>query len=168
MPKRRIAFPRSVGFCVERATALVLASNDWRTCRALARPRSRGSSAARHRVPQLIEFLPSRPSLAGACRWESARTITHCIWQSRPQFELGSLHRPAAVSGLSFQWPHDDRGDWADDYPELPVDPPVPAQSAKQTEIAPPTGLVEGEADLIDGQAKLPDWMFDAVGRDRP
>src|SRR3954467_2773881 len=92
----------------------------------------------------------------------------HCIWKSRSKFELESLHRPAAVSGLSFQWPHDDRGDWADDYPELPVDPPVPAQSAKQTEIAPPTGLVEGEAQPVDDQAKLPDWMFEVIGPRRP
>ena len=100
------------------------------------------------------------------------------------------LHRPAAMPGLSFQWPHDDAGDWADDYPELTspdepseLAPPATAtQSPKRTEIAPPTGMAGGKADVSgetashddaaepsdDDQTKLPDWMFEVVGPRRP
>jgi hypothetical protein len=99
----------------------------------------------------------------------------HCVWQPRSDSEREMLHRPAAVRGLSFQWPHDDAGDWAEDFPELPpTDRSVPqpselAQSPKETQSSPSTGLAEEVVHAaLDDQTRLPDWMFELVGPRRP
>jgi plasmid maintenance system antidote protein VapI len=152
------------------------------------------SRLERGRAPHIaIDRILALQAVLGGCLPFGLCPHDHnCIWQARTDFERDSLHRPAAVKGLSFQWPHDDVGQWAEDYPELASDDPVPvapaapaahaaqsaspaAQSARETEIAPPTGLAmevqaaaarthaadPAEATDVEDQSVMPDWMFD-------